>query len=382
MYTSYLPKKGGVQMHIHDVCEGLKERGYTPIVFSWTPCAPRVDVVDGVSVKRVRVPRLFSAARYPSSLYLSLWALYFVKKYKIDVIHAHDYLPGLSAAVAGTLTRTPTLVTFHLPVQQTTFNPPTYLKPFKRIEGALLKCFNRWVSTIVCVSKFTLEETQKLKIPQSKLKLIYNWVDSPSQDYALNKRVLKELNLSDQPFILSAGRLFEKQKPFSLLIRAFKSLLDEGCNLDLVIVGNGPDKESYQKRIESLNIGNWAHILSGVSDVQLAALYDKCVLFVLPSYYEGLPLVLLEAMANGKPIVSTKVGGIPEVVQDGYNGVLVKPDAESLFLGLQQMLHESCPLDELGERSKKIIAERFSKKNLDDTISLFEELHYVHEATN
>ncbi len=96
-------------------------------------------------------------------------------------------------------------------------------------------------------------------------------------------------------------------------------------------------------------------------------------LFYLP-IMKGLPLVLLEAMAHGKPVISTRVGGVPEVIRDGYNGLLVQPSADSLSKGMIRLLSEGSVIEEFGMRSKEIIYELFSEKNLNKTISLIEKI--------
>jgi glycosyltransferase involved in cell wall biosynthesis len=302
--------------------------------------------------------------------------LYLVKKYKINIIHAHDYLPGLSAALTGVFSRTPVVVTFHLPVQYTTFYLPSYLSPFILIEKVFKKCFDFWVGEIICVSKFTFDETLKLGFPISKLKLIYNWVPfSPAQDQQPTLNTLRKFNLSGKPYVLSVGRLQERQKCFSILIHAFKLLLNKGHKLDLVIVGGGPDKEAYEKISLRNHTEDKIHFFSNVAKADLANLYKSCVLFVFPSYLEGLPLALLEAMFYGKPIVATMVGGIPEVIEDGYNGLLVNPDSNSILLAMEKMLLTPGLKESFGRRSKEVVSRKFSRNNMKATISLFERIH-------
>ncbi|MCW4024562.1 MAG: glycosyltransferase family 4 protein [Candidatus Bathyarchaeota archaeon] len=374
VYNSYLPKNGGVQNHIHDLCDSLVKNGHSAMVLSWVPSTPKKDVIDGIPVKRIRVPRVFSILRYPAILFLFINIFYVLKKNQIDIIHAHDYLPGTAAALAGLLSRTPTLVSFHLPVQKTTFYAHRFLKPCWLVERALRFVFNYWVSAIICVSRFTLDESLKLNLPRSKLVKIYNWVNLPSKQTLPMIAVREKFGVSERPFILSTGRLYEKQKPFSLLIHAFKLLVDDGYTGDLLIVGNGPDKETYRQLSRTLCIDSQIHILDNVSNEELSFLYDHCVLFVLPSFYEGLPMVLLEAMSHSKPIVSTRVGGIPEVVRDGYNGLLAEARVDALYNSLKCLMSDDTLRITFGNRSKELIKAYFSLKNLDKTLKLIKRL--------
>ena len=376
VYSSFLPKRGGVQKHMYDLCKCLLHLGHKPVVLALMPSLPPVEIIDGIRVHRIRMPRIFSATRYPLILFLSLHMMRLVRRYKIDVIHAHDYLPGLAAVLTGVFLRKPVAVTFHLPVQSTTFHPP-FRSPIILIEKLLNKIFVSWVSGIICVSKYTHEETLKLGFPVSKLKVIYNWVmSSPAKDRLL-KNNLKKFNLGEKSFILSVGRLSENQKNFSMLIHAFKLLLKKGYELELVIVGDGADKEAYRKYSSRLNVENSIRFLSGVSDIDLETLYRECEIFVLPSSLEGLPLVLLEAMNYGKPIIATNVGGIPEVVEDGHNGILVNSNYNHLSLGIEKLLSTPHVKDAFGKRSREIIVEKFSERNCRATVVLLEKIAKV-----
>jgi glycosyltransferase involved in cell wall biosynthesis len=344
------------------------------MVLSWSKSSPKVDIVGDILVEKIYIPRLLSILRHPMVLYLSLYMLYIIKKHKIRIIHAHDYLPGLSAALAGMLSRVPVVVTFHLPIQYTTFYLPAYLSPFVLFEKILKSCFDNWVTAIICVSNFTLRQTIDLGFSNSRTIMIHNWVKfSPSTNRRKSKVDLRKFKLCN-PYILSVGRLSEKQKCFSLLIPAFKLLLAEGHNLDLIIVGDGPDKEAYQKYARLCGVDKKIHFLSNVNEADLATLYTSCELFVFPSSIEGLPLVLLEAMVYGKPIVATKVGGVPEVVKDNYNGLLVSPDPKSIFMAMNTILRSSNLKTVFGKRSAEIVLKSFSPLNLETTLTLLEKI--------
>jgi glycosyltransferase involved in cell wall biosynthesis len=298
-----------------------------------------------------------------------------VKKYKVNVIHAHDYLPGQIAALTGILSGTPTIVTFHLPVQSTTFHLPSYLRSSILIENLFQRFFNFWVSSIICVSKFTYNDAIKIGFPTSKLRVIYNWATFSELAIKSSNSILLEIrNLSGKPYILAVGHLLEKQKRFSLLIQAFNQLLKKGYALTLVIVGDGPDKDTYEKYAASNNIADKILFINNVSDENLIYLYQNCEVFVIPSFLEGMPLVLLEAMCFGKPIVATAFGGVAEAIQNGFNGFLVNHDPRSVSEGIEKIIVDPNLKVIFGERSKQIIYKKFSHKNLNATLLLLEGL--------
>jgi len=368
VYTNFLSKKGGVQRHIYDLCITLTEEGHKPLVLTWEPQKPSFEIINGVRVCHIHIPYIFRITRYLMILYLSFNIARLVQKCNIDLIHAHDYLPGVASALASMLSHKPVVVTFHLPIQNTTYSVPAYLSPLFLFEKALKNVFISHMDAVICVSNFTYMETKKLDFPDSKLKVIYNWVTLPGYEVDNQSETLRKFGLNEGRFILSVGRLLDKQKGFSMLIHALKLLMDKGYKLDLVIVGDGSDKEAYIKYSVNLRIKKHVHLVGKVSDTDLAHLYSACDIFVLPSRLEGLPLVLLEAMSFGRPIVATKVGGIPEVIEDGYNGILVDPDPNVISLGIETLLLSPYLKSILAKRSQEIASKKFSKRNCHITI--------------
>jgi glycosyltransferase involved in cell wall biosynthesis len=159
-----------------------------------------------------------------------------------------------------------------------------------------------------------------------------------------------------------------------MLIKAFKLLLRKDFAIDLVIVGDGPDEQTYKKMVHSLDLDDKVHFLSKLSDSDLINYYQKAEMFVFSSSVEGMPLVLLEAMYFGKPIVATAVGGIPEIVENGYNGYLVDSDPLSLSNGIQKVLEHPDLKQVFGRRSQEILTKKLSCHNLKETLSLFEKI--------
>ncbi|HSJ07285.1 MAG TPA: glycosyltransferase family 4 protein, partial [Longimicrobiales bacterium] len=107
---------------------------------------------------------------------------------------------------------------------------------------------------------------------------------------------------------------------------ALKIAVDRGARIRLVVVGDGPEQEALQKRAEAAGVGGDVTFVGNRRPAEVAALLRGSLGFVLASRAEGLPLVVAEAMACGKPVVATRIDGIPDIVSDGETGLLVPPD--------------------------------------------------------
>jgi glycosyltransferase involved in cell wall biosynthesis len=153
------------------------------------------------------------------------------------------------------------------------------------------------------------------------------------------------------PTILCVGRLHDVQKRFSDVIRALARLPSEWR---LEIAGNGPDREALEQLAADLNVSERVRYLGFVSDsAQLRDLYRRASVLALPSAYEGLPMVLLEAMSCGTPVVGSDIAPIAEVVEDGHTGFITPVGAPDRLA--EAILKAAARRHELGEAARAVV---------------------------
>jgi glycosyltransferase involved in cell wall biosynthesis len=166
------------------------------------------------------------------------------------------------------------------------------------------------------------------------------------------------------------------------LLEAMGSLKSRGCcSLRLLVAGHEERKGDLTRariRLQELDLEETCQLLGMVVGARKMQLFSKASLFVLPSYYEGLPMSVLEAMAAGLAVVATPVGGIPEVVRDGYNGFLVKPGDVGALAGKLAILASDQHLQEtMGQRSREIAEQELDvKPYVKRLVALYESLVY------
>jgi glycosyltransferase involved in cell wall biosynthesis len=173
---------------------------------------------------------------------------------------------------------------------------------------------------------------------------------------------------SQPPLILSVGRLREK-KGFPTLIEACARLVDQGVRFKCQIVGYGPDAAKLQGMIETMGLTHIVELVGKLTHEELIERYRVATAFVLPCQIgadgdrDGIPNVLLEAMAMEIPVVSTDVSGIPEVVEHGVNGMIVPPeDACALAASIATLIGDCELRARLGQAGRAIVARRFSNE--------------------
>jgi glycosyltransferase involved in cell wall biosynthesis len=174
-------------------------------------------------------------------------------------------------------------------------------------------------------------------LSSSKLTVIPNGVDVAALSAGIGgrSRIRDELRLLPAEFVwLAIGRLLP-QKDYPTLLQAFKSLADDQTRL--LIVGRGPLLEKLQQQVQQLGIASQVTFLGVRYDI--GALLAAADAFVLSSAWEGMPNVVMEALAAGTPVVATRVGGVPELVDSGRSGFVVPPrDPGALSQAMQQLM--------------------------------------------
>lgn len=164
---------------------------------------------------------------------------------------------------------------------------------------------------------------------------------------------------ADEPYLLYVGRL-DHRKGIGDLLDAAETLLP-GRDLTLKIVGKGPLGEKYRQRVRDRGLADDVEFLGHVDREVLVDLYQRATVCVIPSHYEGLPTVLLEAMAAGRPVVATAVSGCLDVVDDDENAVLVPPrDPPALAAAVDELLDDPARRDRLGAAARETVLAEYT----------------------
>jgi len=166
--------------------------------------------------------------------------------------------------------------------------------------------------------------------------------------------------LAPEPFtILCVGRL-NAGKGQRDLVAAVDGLRRKGLPVVLRLVGAGPDRAALEELIFRLGLGNVVTLEGGVNQDHIRAHYERADLFALPSYAEGLPVVLMEAMSMGIACVSTRIAGIPELIEDGVNGLLVTPsDVVGLEDALERLIRDPALRQRLAEAGRPRVMQAY-----------------------
>ena len=218
----------------------------------------------------------------------------------------------------------------------------------------------RFADRIVCVSKELARRSMPARLYR-KVRIVPNAIEQRSS-YEINRPIVmcwkRRQHLSRWPVITCVGRL-SPEKGHHVLLDAARELAHSGDNFHLVIAGDGPERVSLERQSDRLGLRDRVRFLGQRRDMDM--IYAASDIMVLPSFKEGMPNVILEAMAHGLAIVATCVGGVPEMVRDGTEALLVRPnDVGELRRALERLVRSPALVRALACSARKSLFPRFS----------------------
>jgi len=249
--------------------------------------------------------------------------------YHADIIDAHYFYPdGVAAVWLGRRLGIPVMVT----ALGSDINLiAKYRIPRKMIKWAALNC-----SRAVTVSQALKDELIRIGVPETHIDVLRNAVDLEMFSPLNKQECRRQIGVTGQ-VLLSVG-LLDRKKGHDLAIKALQSL----PKAQLIIVGEGPDEQRLQRLTQTSGLEERVHFVKTVPQEQLSAYYSAADVLVLASEREGMPHVVLEALACGTPAVATAVGGVPEIIVAPEAGVMVyQRTAAAIADGVDRLIGRS-----------------------------------------
>lgn len=287
-----------------------------------------------------------------------------------DVLHTHGGVAGLYGRLAARRAKVRAVV--H------TIHGIHYLHyrntALRWVYAALERYCSRFTDTVVLVSEGDLAEAKRRRLaPEAKLKLVLNGVDVSrlgTEEFRAKAGELG-LRLNLRPPVVGTVARLHRQKGVIHFMRAAVALRDSHPEAQMVVVGGGGLEAKLRAEAKKIGLDRRFAILGERPDArELLSLFD---VFVLPSLWEGLPLVLIEAAALGKPIVATDIDGNRDIIADGETGLLVPPgDPAAIASAAGRLLDDPALSARLAARARAEIPPRFG---LDRMVRAYEEVY-------
>ena len=278
---------------------------------------------------------------------------------RIDLVHTHRYKDTVLGIIAARLAGVPHVIrTVHgLKEPESGWNRLKYAV-YETLDRMMLR---RFADRVIAVSNRTSSALVEAGLPASLITTIRNGIDVDSIQPARSQNAVRaELGLLDNTVVFgTAGRL-SAVKGQDTFLHAARLILDREPRAAFVIAGGGPLEDELTALAYRLGVAHACRFLGERDDIHdVIAAMD---VFVLPSLNEGLPMAVLEAMALDKPVVASRVGGLPEVIQHRGTGLLVPSgDARAFADACLQLARDREWADELAARARRSVADQFSR---------------------
>ena len=311
---TYLPNIGGREIHVAKLSEALAERGHEVTVIT----SGKKLEIEKEKIVVIRIPeKAITLSRHPREVkYRVLPQLFSVlKSVDCDVIHAHDTLHFTTDASAfvSLIRKIPFVITIH------GFYPDTPLlhalvKTYYSTVGRILFKIPR---RIICPTNYMVTKLRLSKY-KHKITVIPNGVEAHPQ---LHRETTDKIKL------LAVGRI-APVKGLRFAILAMPEILQKFPNIELNIVG--PDSYGYASSLKELirktKVIDAVNLIGPIPPEEMSKHYQESDVCIVPSLSENFPLVVLEALGWGKPVIASRVGGIPEIITHEKNGLLIRPE--------------------------------------------------------
>lgn len=371
LHIHTLPVISGSGLNTFLSMKAQKEAGFEPAL-ACAPNGPLLELVErnGMTVHRLRhmvwainplqdLPAVFELRRL-------------IKSRGYTVVHTHNSKAGFLGRLAGRLAKAPVIVhtihgfAFH--DQEPAWKRALYKSLERQAAG--------WCDKLIVISQPLIDWAIKEAIaPAGKMVKIYSGIDLDAFRKPADVRALRaSLGLSEQDLVVGEVAKLWEGKGHDVLLKAAASLAQRVPSLRVLLVGEGGLRPKLAALADSLGIRGRV-IFAGFRE-DVAAITQTLDIAVLPSLFEGMGRAVIEAQAAGKPVIGSRVGGIPDLIQHQATGLLVDPgDVSGLAASMAQLCENPAMRKELGEAGSRSVGERFDARTMNQQIiKVYDEL--------
>jgi glycosyltransferase involved in cell wall biosynthesis len=386
LYLITISEFGGAQKYVLDMAKNLKDEHDVMVAYGEAGSnSLLMDKLTEAGIRHQELKNLKRDIRIIKDIKALFEITKLINKFRPNIVHLNSSKISILGTLAGMICRLGwknRRLKIVYTVHGWVFNEPmAYLKKIFYIYAEKLSSYAK--DQVICIDNFDLRLAKNtLKIKSSKLTVIYlgldiekiNLYEKPeAQEILLNKFPICSPEFKPKIFIGAIGHLY-KTKGYEYMIAAMEIVCRKQKNFALFIIGEGDERLRLEKLIRKFRLENNV-FLSGSLD-QAANLLMAFNIYVCSSVKEGLPYTILEAMYAGLPIVTTDVGGIPDMIHHNKNGLLVESkNPDQLAERILKLLNDDNLKLKLGANAHKIVLDKFKlERMIDDTKYIYKDL--------
>lgn len=355
----------GAPRHLLSLVDNLSRKDFTVSVI--LPQGPLADELKNKKVNTFLVPMKTKSDMSAVNAIKKL-----LRKYDPDIMHVHGNRAGLIARIAAQGLPIKIIYTEHTRTPQFKLTNPildwTHVKAIAMLD--------KWTDMNIAVSKSVADFLVKSRITKPhKVKVIYNGIETKPKDHIdkITLDIINQHSLRKRDVIIGTIGSLNIQKDTITLIKAMPRILKTLPQARLVLVGAGPLKHSLGKLVNKLKISDKVVFVGSIKDI--SSILQLFTVFVLPSRSEAFGISILEAMRANIPVIATRVGGIPEIITNNQNGILIEPgNFKLLATTIIKLLNNKKLQNKLVKNGSETIKKFSITKMIEETSKVYKEL--------
>ena len=320
---------GGSELNAIRTLERLDRSRFDLTIYHMGSRGPLLDRYAALGLPRVHVP--VRSFKRPGAIAQGLRVMRSLRRRRIQILHAHDIYSNIFAIPWARLARTPVVIA----------SRRWQLAVPSRTHVVANRIVSRWATRVLANSEAVAQTLrQEDGIPASRISVIPNFVGPEAfEPYpeAAKGELFTRLGIPDSALVIGVVARLSPAKDQATLLQAFSEPARKDPRLHLLLVGSGPTGVSLAAQVSALGLDGRVHFAGTLPNIPNP--HSLLDISVLCSVTEGFPNAVIEAMAAGRPVIATAVGGTPEALDDGQEGLLVPPrDAATLARALQRLI--------------------------------------------
>lgn len=294
----------------------------------------------------------------------------YIANNEIDIVHTHGVRANLVGRIAAHKEGVPVVTTFH---SRLSYDYSSRLAAL--LAKIITRLTNRYTDRFIAISHAIKEEVLAMGVPENKVQVIHNGLDTDKfKSFREREEIKKQLGIDPEKKIVTMVARLHPVKGHKYFILAAREVLSLRSDVQFLIIGEGMLREELEKMLIEMQLQGQV-LMPGYYN-QIEDIYRISDIICVPSIMEGLGLVVLEAMFFKVPVVAARVGGIPEIIEDGKEGILVPPrDYKSLAQGIMRLLDDQLLRQRLIHNGVKKLGQ-FTMQNMAHRVALiYDELY-------
>ncbi|MBN3038759.1 MAG: glycosyltransferase family 4 protein [Candidatus Omnitrophica bacterium] len=353
--------------------DGLDKNRFEPILACGPQGGALLDEAGKMNLRTEVIPHLANQINFFKDILAFFELKRLIKRERFDIVHTHNSKAGILGRLAARCCRVPIII-------HTVHSCVFLYSNLSAFQRKLFYCVEKFAAPFadkyIAISRPLQDEFIKAHIaPAEKFVTIYSGIDLAQFKKGLDVSAKKrDFGIAQDEFVVGTVTRLAPGKGVEVFLRAAARAIADVPNVRFLIVGEGPLKDRLIQLAQELNISQKCIFTGLRQDVErITTIFDVSV---LASFYEGMGRVVLESQAEGKPVVASKVGGIPDIVNDGQTGILVSPGDDKAFAAaIIKLLKDATLRGQMARAAAEWVGYRFSReKMVADIVELYEQL--------